>query len=169
MAIYGPNELSRVLLVRPDVRAVGLQIMADFEAAYPGQKLFVPAFGGWRSDDEQSQIYDNSLREGFRAAPPTGHPYHTKGAALDFQIVGTEQNPARDQQDPRYIRLGAIIESHGYRAGVNFRTGKPDPYHADTGEGWDVVTAKWDDAKKKLLSSEWWRSSSPSSSSVGTS
>jgi hypothetical protein len=151
MALYGPAELPRVLLVRPDVRAIGLLVMADFETAFPGDKLFVPAFGGWRSDDEQEQIYERSLTEDFRAAPASGHAYHTKGAALDLQIVGTDQDPARDQRDPRYVRLGAIIERHGYRAGVNFRSGDPDPYHLDTGEPWPTVLAQWDALKKKIL------------------
>lgn len=151
MALYGPAEIPRVLLVRPDVRDTGLRIMAKFEARFPGQKLFVPPFGGWRSPDDQSRIYDDSLAGGYRAAPPDGHPYHTKGAGEDYQIVGTVQNPAVDQHDPRYIALGEIIESEGYRAGINFSSGLPDPYHSDTGEPWDVVEAKWEQFSQNVF------------------
>jgi hypothetical protein len=159
VAIYGPAEIPRVLLVRPDVQDFGLRVMRKFEARFPGEKLFIPAFGGYRSPDEQEQIWERSQAEGFRAARPDGKPYHTVGAALDFQVVGTVQNPDADKRDPRYIALGQIIEAEGFRAGINFRSGLPDPYHADTAEPWDVATARWDDMKKKissfLASSRW--------------
>jgi D-alanyl-D-alanine dipeptidase len=152
VATFGPAEIPRVLLVRPDVRDTALAIMGDFERAYPGLKLFVPALGGYRSDDEQLATYERSLKEGFRAAPPGKGAYHTRGAAIDLQIVGTDQDAERDQQDPRYVKLGDIIRAHGYRAGLYFTSGQPDPYHLDTGEPWDVVEAKWSETKKKIMS-----------------
>lgn len=167
MALYGPLELPRVAFVRPDVRVFGLRVMAKFEARFPGEKLFIPPGGGYRTDAEQAADYAAGVAGGYRVEPPEsegGKPVHVKGAGLDFQVVGTDQNPAVDRNDPRYIGLGEIIESEGYIAGINFRSGLPDPYHSQPNETWEETVAKWEALKKKgwLSQSLQGSSSSPS-------
>lgn len=161
MALFSPVEWARVALVRPELRAAVLAVMADWERAFPGQKLFVPFDGGYRAEGVQARIYADSTREGFRAAP-AGHSPHEYGAAIDLQVVGTTQNAERDHDDPRYQRLAEIAVLHGLRAGQYFRTGRPDPYHLELSESLEVMRATWDGLKKKGSS---WLSSSPLSSS----
>lgn len=148
MALFGPIELARVLLVRPEIRAAVLSTMTDFEAA-TGHKTFVPTDGGYRTSADQARIYADSLAGAFRAAP-AGESPHEYGAAIDLQIVGTEQNAAVDQQSTLYHQLAVIGQGYGLRAGYFFRNGLPDPYHFDSNEDFPTMQAKWEDLKKKI-------------------
>lgn len=161
MAYFSPAEWPRVVLMRPDFRATLLAVMNEFEEQ-TGKKTYVPAQGGHRGEGVQGAIHADSLAQGFRAAP-AGESAHEFGAAGDLVIVGKPpQNAERDQRDPDYQVLAEISRRHGLRPGFYFTSGKPDPYHHDTGETLAVMREKWNGLKKKgssLLSS----SSLPSS------
>lgn len=166
MAYFSPVEWARVALVRADVRAAVLKTMNDFETA-TGLKTFVPENGGYRGEGVQAAIYADSLASGFRAAPAGSSP-HEYGAAIDLQIVGTSQDPARDHADPRYKQLADCGRANGLRAGFYFTSGLPDPYHLEAPETLSAWQAAWGEEKKNGSSSL--RRESPSrfsSSSAG--
>lgn len=148
MAIFGPAEWPRVALVRPELRATVLDVMKAWEVRFPGQKLFVPEKGGFRGEGVQEGIYTDSLASGFRASP-AGYSMHEYGAAIDLQIVGTEQNATKDKADQRYRALADIAVASGLRAGFYFSGGLPDPYHFELAESLDVARATWEGLKKK--------------------
>lgn len=145
MAFWSPLEWPRVALLDPAFRASVLAGMEEWEKAYPGKKLAVPYNGGFRAEGVQETIVD----AGDGRAAPAGLSLHEYGEAIDLKIVGVEQNAARDQNDPRYRKLGEIMQRRGLRAGVFFRSGDPDPYHIDTGNSVAVARANWERLKKK--------------------
>lgn len=144
MAYFGPLEWVRVALCRPELRTAVLAVMADWEGRYPGQHLFVPYNGGFRAEGVQASIV--AAGDG-RAAPP-GDSAHEYGAAIDLQIVGTDQDARRDHLDERYRTLASLAVAHGLRAGYNF-SGDPDPYHLELSETLETMKAQWDGLKKK--------------------
>lgn len=154
MARFGPLELVRVALVRQDVKDAVLATMQAFEDQ-TGMKTFVPEDGGYRSMSTQTEVYADSLKEGFRAAPP-GKSKHEFGAAIDLQIInadGTvrEQNAAVDESDPDYELLATLGESNGLIAGKHFSSGDPDPYHFESSDSLEVCAEKWDALTKERL------------------
>jgi hypothetical protein len=145
---FSPLEWPRVALTRPELRDAILAVGDEWEAAFPGQKLAVPAQGGYRAEGVQAAVYADSVTSGFRAAP-AGQSAHEYGAAIDLKIVGVDQNADADQLDPRYRKLAEIAVRHGLRAGFYFTTGKPDPYHFELAESLDTMRAEWEGLKKK--------------------
>lgn len=142
MAFLTPVEFARVWLLRPELFSVLQQHMAEFERV-TGKKTYVGAAGGVRSNAVQAATYADSIRSGFRAAPPGKSP-HEFGAAYDLIIVGTGKDAATDKANPLYETLARVGESFGLVAGQHFKTGKPDPYHFQLNESLPVMRAKWD-------------------------
>lgn len=127
MAYLSPLEYARVRLLLPRFVSKLSQLMDNFEKR-TGKKTVVVS--GHRDDAEQTAIYADSLKQGYRAAPPgrSKHPY----AAADLNIVGeTAGDAAKDQQNPYYGILAEEARKLGLKAGYDFKGGKPDPYHIE--------------------------------------
>lgn len=153
---FGPLELARLALVRADIVDATARTFRRFEAANPGFHCYV--IRGYSTEAEQAQTYADSLAQGFRASP-ANLSYHPKGAAVDIGIINPDgttrvHDDARvDQADPLYQSLADCAKAEGLDAGYYFTShpDKPDPYHLQARESFDVVSAKWAALTKERL------------------
>lgn len=143
MAGLSPREQLELALARPElVQAVDALMKRFYERT--GKVLsVVPDDGGVRSTKQQAQIYADSLKEGFRAAPPGGS-MHEMGAAADLHVVGeTSGDAVTDQKSAFYRIMGDEAVKLGLRAGFYYKSGLPDPYHVELNETITQAQEKW--------------------------
>lgn len=138
------RQQQRLGLVRPELRQRLLMLLDSAAAA--GVTCDIPAYGGTRTLDQQTALYQTSLDEGggtlaYPVAAP-GRSRHEYGAAVDLNIVGGGSNPDGTGTDADYRRLADIAQSIGLTAGYYFATSS-DPYHFQLTETLAESIAQW--------------------------
>lgn len=154
MSYFSPVELGLLAFSLPRHVSKVSQMMAAFEKR-TGKRTRVVS--GTRSTALQAQIHADSLAAGgykgqqtFRAAP-AGQSKHEAGAATDINIIdNTTGDAAKDAASPLYRALAEEGEKVGLKAGLNFKTGLPDPYHFEEPEPLATLKAEFQEHIRDL-------------------
>ena len=147
LAIIAARQRLRAVLSRlgpkwtnlhPDVRTRAELVLIDANAEFETDGLAVGVHQGWRTIDQQQK----EIAEGDSFVSHALRSFHPWGLAVDFVFIDKAgrwtwlPDPAnaknREFVDPRWHRLGAIIERHGFKWGGRFRTVFDGP-HAELG------------------------------------
>lgn len=111
--MLSPIEYGRIALLRPELRAVALPLIADFEAA-TGKDVRILPRGAVRSYADQVELWNARASNPYPVAQP-GTSRHEMGAALDLSIAG---GGTRDDYD----LLGVLAEKYFLDWGGYFPT-----------------------------------------------
>lgn len=127
--------------LHPIVRERAQRVLDDANAEFADDGLRVGMFDGWRDLDEQAV----HIGAGASFVSATLDSYHVWGLAVDFVFLDRfgrwtwlpdPENPDnRAYRDPRWYRLGKIIERHGFEWG-----GRWPKFDGPHGQASDLTT-----------------------------
>lgn len=113
--------------LHPEVKRRALQVIADAAQEFASDGLKVGVYEGWRTPGEQGA----RMAAGASWVNSPLDSYHPWGLAVDFVFIDKlgrwtwlpdPKNPSnRGYVDPKWKRLGAIIERAGFQWGGRFR------------------------------------------------
>jgi D-alanyl-D-alanine dipeptidase len=155
VSFFSLGEVLREWFSLPRHIAKVSRLMSNFEKRTGKQTVIVD---GTRTEKRQAKIYADSLKsgahkgaQGYRAAPKKGSK-HTRGAATDLHIIGeTTGNAEVDAKNKYYVILAEEAEKIGLKAGLNFKSGLPDPYHVEEPESLDDLQKEFDALTRERL------------------
>lgn len=123
LATVGPEYSN----LHPEVQTRAAQVLAAADAEFSGEGVKVGIYEGWRDPSTQAK----RIEAGASGVATPLESYHPWGLAVDFVFIDRlgrwtwlpdPKNPNNKAYvDPKWNRLGALIESAGFEWGGRWR------------------------------------------------